>query len=78
MYLKSADPDFDANEIKDAFEALHSECAGDGVDAFFEHGQWWICCIGSGAIFSVVDAEGSANVCDGLSFEMIEAGDTEY
>jgi hypothetical protein len=43
--------------------------------AVFEHGQWWITTI-SGAIYSVVDAEGKGSV-DGFDFEVIERGDDE-
>jgi hypothetical protein len=71
-YLKSSDPTFDRAELKDIFGALHGEEAADGVDCYFEHGQWWVYCCGSGKVYSVVDASGDPSVvCDGLSFEEI-------
>jgi hypothetical protein len=74
-YLKSSDPEFDPKEIEEIFGLLHGDAAGDGIDVNFEHGQWWVSCLGTGAIYSVVDAVGDpSTVCDGLSFELIEAG----
>jgi len=78
MYLKSSDREFDPNEIEEIFGLLHGEAASDGVDVAFEHGQWWVTCIGSGALYSVVDAVGDPSfVCDGLAFELIEGGNEE-
>ena len=44
------------------------------VDVHFEHGQWWICHIVTGAAWSVVDAEGPGTV-DGFAFEQVAEGD---
>lgn len=40
------------------------------LQADFEHGQWWMTDLRSGAQWSVVDAEGGNSV-DGLDFEMV-------
>ena len=70
QYLKSSDPDFDPNEIKEAFAALYD--APGGIDVFFEHGQWWVQCVYSGRAFSVNDAVGDpSHVCSGFSFEEV-------
>ncbi|MGO9014667.1 MAG: hypothetical protein ACLQF0_06770 [Dissulfurispiraceae bacterium] len=44
-----------------------------GIDAVFEHGQWWIT-FASGAQYSVVDAEGPGTT-DGFDFEMVTPPD---
>lgn len=46
----------------------HTPCAD------FEHGQWWITCIGCGAQWSVCDAEGGPAV-DGFDFEQVTEGE---
>jgi hypothetical protein len=40
----------------------------------FEHGQWWVTVNGSGAQYSVVDAEGRTAV-DGFDFEQVTEGE---
>jgi predicted transcriptional regulator of viral defense system len=45
-----------------------------GLLAWFEHGQWWIICNKTGAIWSVVDAEGGPAV-DGFDFEQVSEGE---
>ena len=42
--------------------------------ADFEHGQWWITRLSTGAQWSVVDAEGGRAV-DGFDFEQVTDGD---
>lgn len=42
--------------------------------ADFEHGQWWITILGSGAQYSVVDADGPGTV-DGFDFEQVTEGE---
>jgi hypothetical protein len=44
------------------------------ICADFEHGQWWITNLRSGAQWSVVDAEGGLAV-DGFDFEQVTEGD---
>jgi len=44
------------------------------LNAFFEHGNWWVSCRDCGATWSVVDAEGP-DVIDGLDLEDISDGD---
>ena len=46
-----------------------------GVNAYFEHGQWWITLL-DGSQYSVIDAEGSLAV-DGFDFEQVSEGE-EY
>jgi hypothetical protein len=47
------------------------------ASVFFEHGQWWIENVRTGAIWSVVDAEGNGSY-DGFGFEQITGtGGTE-
>jgi hypothetical protein len=43
-------------------------------DYVFEHGQLWILHLPTGAIWSVVDAEGGPSV-NGFDFEVIEHGE---
>lgn len=44
------------------------------VSADFEHGQWWITDLDTGAQWSVVDAEGKRAV-DGFDFEQVTEGE---
>ena len=44
------------------------------LSVHFEHGQWWVIKIYTGAAYSVVDAEGGASV-DGFDFEQVSAGE---
>lgn len=44
------------------------------VSAFFEHGQWWVSNLKTGAQYSVVDAEGP-NTIDGFDLEQVTDGD---
>lgn len=44
------------------------------VSAFFEHGQWWVVNVKTGAQYSVVDAEGP-NTIDGFDLDQISDGD---
>lgn len=44
--------------------------------ADFEHGQWWITDLDTGAQWSVVDAEGKRCV-DGFDFEQVTRGEEE-
>lgn len=61
--------------IGDAFDARFPQYKGDcNVD--FEHGQWWVNHIFTGAAWAVVDAEGGDSV-DGFSFEQVSEGDEE-
>jgi len=41
-----------------------------GLGATFEHGQWWVYSVVSGAQWSVVDAEGGPSI-DGFDFEQV-------
>lgn len=45
-----------------------------GLSVDFEHGQWWITELETGAAWSVVDAEGGHAV-DGFDFEQVSEGD---
>lgn len=47
------------------------------IQADFEHGQWWITFLGTGAQWSVCDADGTADngVVDGFCFEQVTEGD---
>lgn len=42
----------------------------------FEHGQWWVTDLKTGAQWSVVDAEGGNSV-DGFDFEQVTDGDEQ-
>ena len=44
------------------------------LQADFEHGQWWITAIDTGAQWSVCDAEGKCAV-DGFCFEQVSYGE---
>ena len=56
-----------------AFHALYGCLA---VNAFYEHGQWWIDYPLSGAQWSVNDAEG-IKTADGFCFERVSQGDDD-
>jgi len=47
------------------------------LQADFEHGQWWITSLKTGAQWSVVDSEGGPTV-DGFDFELITFPDEDY
>ncbi len=44
--------------------------------ADFEHGQWWVTELGTGAQWSVCDAEGAGSAL-GFCFEQVSQGDDE-
>ena len=44
--------------------------------ADFEHGQWWITNLNTGAQYSVVDAEGR-QTSDGFGFEQVTQGEED-
>jgi hypothetical protein len=46
------------------------------LQADFEHGQWWVTLLGSGAQYSVVECQ-SADGIDYLDFEQVTAGDED-
>lgn len=47
---------------------------GRGLQAVYEHGQWWVVRPRTGAQWSVCDASGPGSV-DGFCFESVSAGD---
>lgn len=47
---------------------------GRTLDTTFEHGQWWVSDVKSGAQWSVVDSTGP-NTYDGFGFEQVTGGD---
>lgn len=53
-----------------AFDAEHGHTI---VEAVFEHGQWWVIEITTGAAWSVCDA----NTPSGFCFEQVSRGDDE-
>ena len=59
--------------IRAARKALHRH----KLRADFEHGQWWITHLPSGAAWSVCDAEGGPAV-DGFDFEQVSEGDRDH
>jgi hypothetical protein len=64
------------HRVRGAFYDSEHHVDGRTYDAFFEHGQWWITCMTTGAQWSVVDAEGG-NSRDGFDFERVTDGDDE-
>jgi predicted cupin superfamily sugar epimerase len=44
--------------------------------ADFEHGQWWVTCLSTGAQWSVVDCQ-TQNGVDYLDFEQVSRGEEE-
>jgi hypothetical protein len=59
-----------------ALEAAKESLQRQNLSADFEHGQWWITDLDSGAQWSVVDAEGG-NSIDGFDFEQVTQGDED-
>jgi hypothetical protein len=68
------------NRIRRAWRHWRLQKYGDrnasGFSFDFEHGQWWVTELGTGAQWSVVDAEGGDSV-DGFDFEQISYGEDE-
>lgn len=60
------------HRIERAFNTKHGMVGDVNVD--FEHGQWWVNHILTGACWSVVDASGGSSV-DGFDFEQISEGE---
>lgn len=56
--------------------AAHKALRRRNINADFEHGQWWITHLPTGAQWSVGDAEGSSAI-DGFCFEQVTSGDEE-
>ena len=46
------------------------------LSAHFEHGQWWVTELHTGAQWSVADAEGNPSV-DGFDFEQVTPGEED-
>ncbi len=61
--LAAAKARFSGNDEQEGFPFF-------APSAFYEHGQWWIENPETGAVWSVVDAEGG-NAIDGFDFEPI-------
>jgi hypothetical protein len=55
-------------------KAAHKSLKRRNLCADFEHGQWWITHLSTGAQWSVVDAEGGPAV-DGFDFEQVTEGE---
>lgn len=60
--------------IERAFCAKYGKVGDVNVD--FEHGQWWVTEILTGAQWSVVDVEGP-NTSDGFDFEQVSLGEED-
>ena len=77
--LRSTDPDntdnlvgcFETSDQTDHFPAYYQP----SLRSFFEHGQWWIQDIPSGASWSVNDAEENGE--DYYDFELVSGGDED-
>ncbi len=54
--------------------AAEAEVYDSNITADFEHGQWWVHNAETGAVWSVVDAEGG-HAIDGFDFERVSEGD---
>ena len=63
------------SRIQRAFEAWCGSTDGQ-IQTDFEHGQWWVTVLATGAQYSVVDATGCGSV-DGFRFENVTKGDDE-
>jgi hypothetical protein len=46
------------------------------IQTDYEHGQWWVTVLGTGAQYSVVDCQTAAGV-DYLDFEQVSRGEGE-
>jgi predicted cupin superfamily sugar epimerase len=67
----------ETNTVKMERRVLRAARAKFGRKRFqanFEHGQWWLTILGTGAQYSVVDCQTQAGV-DYLDFEQVTAGD---
>ena len=62
-----------AERIRGAFCGRFYLEAQAPIQADFEHGQWWITNLETGAQWAVVDAEGGESV-DGFDFEQVTEG----
>jgi hypothetical protein len=61
---------------KRILQAAHKALKRHKLTAFFEHGQWWVEHLPSGAQWSVCDASGPS--CpDGFDFEQVTQGSEE-
>jgi len=56
-------------------KAAHARFGRRRIQTDFEHGQWWITILDTGAQYSVEDAE-SGSAIDGIDFEQVTEGDT--
>jgi hypothetical protein len=72
--MKSTDQNIDIDLVgcfNDQVDYVWPEGYEENLDSFFEHGQWWVHDIESGASWSVVDA----NTESGVDFEQVADGD---
>ena len=67
----------DAFEKSDIAHAIRSNRLGR-FRIKFEHGQWFITDLDSGAQWAVVDAADAYSGIDGFDFEQVTAGEEEY
>jgi len=61
---------------KRILRAYHAHYGNRRVNAFYEHGQWWIDYPRTGAQWSVNDAEGPGSA-QGFCFERVSQGDDD-
>ena len=70
--LKSSNP-----ELREEVLEVAEEKFGAGtLSVDYEHGQWWVTILETGAQYSVVDAEGGDSI-DGYDFEQVTLGEEE-
>lgn len=62
--------------VHKAFLAGYFLADGECIEPIFEHGQWYIVNVASGAVWSACDGEGGPAI-DGFVFEEIDKGDEE-
>lgn len=64
------------DRVLEAFEVSRYARRGHRYNSDFEHGQWWITSLTTGAQWSVVDATGYGSV-DGFDFERVTEGEED-
>lgn len=69
----------DSHAVRESVSAAWDDFAAahmfdDDVDITYEHGQWWVIALGTGASWSVVDAEPGIGDT-GLDFEQVDRGE---
>ena len=65
------------DELQRVYDAAVEILRRTDLQVDFEHGQLWVTVNGTGAQYSVNDAEGSVDIVDGFCLEQVTMGEED-